>query len=288
MVKSSKTLVNVFGAGGFIGSNYVNKNKSIVNDRNDLVPKLEDCNQVLYLISTVDNYNVLTNPYVDIETNLTTLVRVLENFRKANKKGAVFNFVSSWFVYGDAELPAKETSPCNPKGFYSITKRAAEQLLISYCETYKLNYRILRLANVYGGEDKKFSKKKNAFTYLLNELKNNNDINLYDGGKFFRDFIHVEDVVNAMQLVIEKGELNEIYNISSGKKYSFLKLMQHAKKSFNSSSKFITIDQPEFHKIVQVKNMWLENVKLNNLGFVEKHCIYNYIESLKDEHQSFS
>lgn len=273
----------MFGGNGFIGSNFVLKYSSIVNEKNDLLPKLDQCKDMLYLISTVDNYHVKTNPYIDIETNLTTLVRVLENFRLANKKNAVFNFVSSWFVYGDVELPANEESYCNPKGFYSITKRAAEQLLISYCQTFGLNYRILRLANVYGGIDTKTSKKKNAFTYLLNEIQKGNDINLYDGGHFFRDFIHVEDVVDAIALIMDKGSLNEIYNISSGKKYKFLTLMEHAKKSFNSKSNFITIEQPEFHKIVQVKNMWLDNVKLCNLGFCEKHSIYRYIEGLKNE-----
>lgn len=278
-----KTLVNVFGGNGFIGSNFVAKYPSVVNEKNNLLPKLDQVNNLLYLISTVDNYNVKTNPFVDIETNLTTLIRVLENFRLANKEGAVFNFVSSWFVYGEVDLPATEESNCNPKGFYSITKRAAEQLLISYCQTFNLNYRILRLANVYGGVDTKTSKKKNAFTYLLSEIQKGNDINLYDGGHFYRDFIHVEDVVDAIALIMYKGSLNEVYNVSSGKKYKFLTLMQHAKKVFNSSSNFITIEQPEFHKIVQVKNMWLENMKLCNLGFSEKHSIYKYIEGLKNE-----
>ena len=92
----------------------------------------------VYFISTVDNYNVHTDMHIDINTNLNVLMDVLKSFRESSPD-AVFNFISSWFVYGNVPLPAKEDSHCNPRGFYSITKRAAEQMLISYCETFGLN-----------------------------------------------------------------------------------------------------------------------------------------------------
>ena len=100
-------MVNLFGK-GFICSYYSSIYPCVVNHRNDLVPKT---NNILYLISTTDNYNVKTNPYIDIETNLTTLIRVLENARQL--EDIVFNFASSWFVYGDVPLNADENSYCN-------------------------------------------------------------------------------------------------------------------------------------------------------------------------------
>ncbi len=162
-------LINIFGGKGFIGSTYAKLYpQSLVLDRNDYVPK--PMADILYFISTVDNYNVFTNPHLDIDTNLSLLVEVLENWRNNYPLG-VFNFISSWFVYGNVELPATENAPCNPQGFYSITKRAAEQLLISYCKTFNLKYRILRLPNVLGKGDTKVSKKKNAIQFLINEMK---------------------------------------------------------------------------------------------------------------------
>ena len=60
----------------------------------------------------------------------------------------------------NASLDTKESDYCDPTGFYSITKRAAEQLIISYCNTFNLKYRILRLTNIIGENDKKVSSQK--------------------------------------------------------------------------------------------------------------------------------
>ena len=146
----------IYGANGFIGSTYSNKYGGHCMGRNEISPP-DGTSKIAYFISTVDNYNVFTNPYVDIETNLIHLVRVLE---ACKGKDIDFTFISSWFVYGDVELPASEESYCNPKGFYSITKRAAEQILESYCKTFGLKYKIVRLSNVIGRNDRKVSKKK--------------------------------------------------------------------------------------------------------------------------------
>lgn len=270
-------MVNLFGK-GFIGTHYAEKYDCIVNHRNDMMPK---CDDVLYMISTTDNYNVYTNPYVDIDTNLTTLIRVLENCRL--RGNVTFNFVSSWFVYGQTESPFKEESHCNPKGFYSITKRAAEQLLISYCETFGINYRILRLANVIGPGDKGVSVKKNALTYLLRRIKNSEDIELYDNGDFTRDYIHVKDACDAIQLILEKGEMNTIYNVGTGELCRFADAIQYIISRTQSASKVISIEQKEFHKVVQTKSMQLDTSKLKALGFEPKYTMNQILDELIDE-----
>jgi nucleoside-diphosphate-sugar epimerase len=267
--------VNVFGGTGYIGSRYVEMyNNCVVNLRDDYKPQT---NNILYFISTVDNYNVFTNPHLDIDTNLTTLIKVLENI--TDKENTVFNFISSWFVYGDTELPARETSVCNPKGFYSITKRTAEQLLISYCQTYKIKYRILRLANVVGGKDTKTSAKKNALTFMIDQLKNNEPVKLYEGGQLYRDFIHIDDCVRAINMILTRGKVNEIYNVGNGIPVKLFDIIDFAKRLTNSQSVVSYIDTPEFHRIVQVKSMYMDNTKLQQLGYLPH---YGPIKILKD------
>lgn len=267
-------MVNLFGK-GFIGSYYTLLDDCIVNDRNDLTPKT---NKILYLISTTDNYNVKNNPYIDIETNLTTLIRVLENCKHV--KDIEFNFASSWFVYGDVNSHADENSYCNPKGFYSITKRAAEQLLISYCQTHNIKYRILRFANVLGPGDVKVSAKKNALTYLTRKIVNGEGVNLYDNGNFYRDYIHVKDLCSAIKMILENGEMNTIYNVGTGVPTLFKNAIDYVVSKSNSTSTITNIEQTDFHKTVQVKSFYMNCEKLRMLGFNPKYSIYDTLDSL--------
>lgn len=263
--------INVFGASGFIGSRFcqIHNEKVIIQNRNDYNPQT---NQILYFISTVDNYNIHENLHIDINTNLNVLMSVLENIDKKDKN-FVFNFVSSWFVYGKNEtLPFNEKySICNPTGFYSITKRAAEQLLISFCETFHIKYRIFRLANVLGEGDLKISRKKNALQYMIKCISQNDEIFLYDGGNAVRDYIYVDDVCNAILHCINNAPFNEIINIGSGKRTILRDIIHMAQTLSNSKSKINIIQPPHFHDVVQVKDSYLDVAKLNSYGF---KCTY--------------
>ena len=273
-------MISVYGSTGFIGSNFCKlyQDKVIKIPRDQKDPESDD---VLYFISTTDNYNVHSDPYIDINTNLTLLIETLE---KCKKENLVFNFISSWFVYGNILLkngiePIKEDSICNPKGFYSITKKAAEDLLISYCNTFNIKYRILRLCNIYG-KNASFSKKKNALQFLINELKYNRPIKLYHGGNFLRDFMHVDDTCKAIKTVLDKGKLNEIYNISNNEPVVFRDAIDHIVKKFKSNSVIENIEPPEFHKKVQVKDMYLNSQKLFDLGYTPSYNIFQGLDEI--------
>lgn len=267
--------ISVFGGTGFVGSTFCRKYpNSIIISRNETKPAT---NNILYLISTVDNYNVLTNPHIDIDTNLVHLMKVLENCKDID---ATFTFISSWFVYGKTELPANENSICNPKGFYSITKHTAEQLVESYCKTFNIKYKIIRLGNVVGKNDSKVSKKKNALQFLLNEIKENNKINLYNEGQFYRDYIDVEDVADGIKFIMDNGHNSEIYNLASGIPVLFKDIIDYAYNQLNSTSEIGVMEPTDFHKLVQVESMYLDTTKLNNLGFKPAKNIYQIIDNL--------
>ena len=275
-------MISVFGGTGFIGSRFCElyANEVCKIPRDIYKPSSKD---VLYFISTTSNYSVFDDLQIDIQTNLSVLMKVLENCKEKN---LVFNFISSWFVYGKTEdLPASENSVCNPKGFYSITKRCAEQLIISYCETFGIKYRILRLANVYGEGDVSVSKKKNALQFLIKEVVNDQDINLYDGGKNIRDFIYVDDVCQAIKMCISRANVNDIINVGSGQPHQFLDLMNYCLMKTKSKSKIISVMPTDFHNIVQVKNMYLDTTKLKELGFRQRVSISDGLDKIIQKYQ---
>lgn len=271
--------ISVYGSTGFIGSRFCKmyKNSIIEIPRNENKTKT---NNILYFISTVDNYNIHNDLYVDINTNLIKLMNVLESIKDI--KNVTFNFVSSWFVYGqNNEIPFKEDySKCNPTGFYSITKYAAEMLLKSFCETFNIKYRIFRLSNVLGEGDNKISKKKNALQFLIKEIVQNKDVHLYYGGEVLRDYIYIDDVCRGIKLCIDKAPLNEIINIGSGKPYRFLDLIKQAIEISKSESKIININATKFHNIVQVRHSYLDTTKIKKIGFKLKYDINKTIKTL--------
>jgi len=254
--------LSVYGATGFIGGTFCDlyPDEIVKIPREERKPLSKD---IIYFISTTTNSHVFEDLHKDVDTNLTVLMDVLEHCKDKN---ITFNFVSSAFVYGTDIIDAKEDDVCEPGGFYSITKRCAEQLLISYCKTFGVKYRILRIANVYG-DDKTVSAKKNVLKFLIGLMKEDKDLVLYDDGMQLRDYMHVSDICRAMKLVMEKGEINSIYNIVTGNPLPFKNIMEKARDFLGSKSKFNYVDYPEFNKIAQAYNYSVNGDKLKALGF---------------------
>jgi nucleoside-diphosphate-sugar epimerase len=255
--------LSVYGSTGFIGKNFIKffpGNKIIPREGRE--PKSND---ILYFISTTDNFNIMSDTSIDVNTNLSVLCEVL-NYCKS--EDIIFNFISSWFVYGNLDnLPANEKSNCDPRGFYSITKKCAEDLLISFSETFNCKYRVIRLCNVLGIGDENISNKKNVLTWMINKLKNNELIELYENGETSRDIMHVKDVCNAINLICTKGKTNEIYNVGSGKPISMGEFINLARYKLNSKSEIKYVNTPITQSKVVNKHFWMDNSKLKSLGF---------------------
>ena len=257
-------MISVFGATGFIGTEFCRQFANrFVQIKENPIPHT---NEILFLISTVDNYNVLTDPYVDIYTNEIMTIKVLEEARKKFGNDFTFNFVSTWFVYGDTVLPARENFVGHPKGFYSITKLAGEQLVSSYCETFGARYRILRLGSVLGVGDKKASLYKNAIQFLISEIAQNKKVEIYKDPSY-RDIIDVRDCVKAIEMVLHSNKYNEIINIGNGEAVNVRALLDKVAKDLGKKRNVSYIEVPEFHKQVQSKEFVMDISKIVGMGY---------------------
>jgi len=267
--------ISVYGATGFIGGTFCD----LYSDDVIKIPRDQrepESKNILYLISTISNYNVFDNLHLDVDTNLTVL---LDTLQYCKDNDLILNYVSTGFVYGPDIVYAKEDDPCDPRGFYSITKRTAEQLLISFCKTFDVKYRIMRIANVYG-QDKTISPKKNVLGFLIELMKQNDPITLYDDGMQLRDYMHVSDICRALKLVMDRGEVNQIYNIASGTALPFREIIEMVKKNLGSESELVSIETPKFNQIAQAKNFALNADKLKSLGFEQKISLEEGLQTL--------
>ncbi len=280
------TKISVFGAFGFVLGEFCRQfPREVIR-----IPKTElepASNKILYGISTVTNYEIFDSPTRDVETNLFHFMEVMDSCHRKYGKDFTITLISTWFVFGGGstkESPFTEESHCDPKGFYSITARCREQLLISYCETFKIKYKILRLANVLGAKDTKVSKKKNALQFLLDKIVHNEDIELYDGGNFYRDYIDVRDCARAIKIAMEKD--TPIVNISNGDSVRFKDLIDFSVKYAKSQSNvWEKLDKPEFHAVVQSKDIFLSNQKLKEMGYSPEFTIWDTLENIIDDYQ---
>ena len=134
-------------------------------------------------------------------------------------------FASTFTVYGDSKKKKlSEIEKCDPKSFYAISKYASEKYLINLCIKHKINWNILRFFNVYGPGQDLSRKDQGIVSIFLDILRNKNYISVNGSLKRFRDLVYIDDVIQALTLIIkDKQNKNQIYNVGTGKKTSIQK-----------------------------------------------------------------
>lgn len=149
---------------------------------------------------------------------------------KSQEKGVVYpnHREASFMDNGDFEvkligsgplelIATDEDSKIHPSSVYGITKQNQEQMIMTVCPTLGIAPVAFRYQNVYGPGQSL----KNPYTGILSifstQIKNGNSINIFEDGKESRDFVFVDDVVDATILGIEKEEANnQIFNVGTG------------------------------------------------------------------------
>lgn len=233
---------------------------------------LRDIDIIFHCASTVDNYNILSDPFIDVKTNLDGTIHLLEACKNIKKKPKII-YLSTYFVYGNVYErvgePVTELSPTEPLALYPATKLCAESIIKLYSRLYGIPYIICRLTNTYGENEDFRNKKKGALNYLIMKIIKNEPIDLYNSGKFLRDYIYVDDVVAAL-LFLEKRVKNDLFLVGYGKSELFSDIVNYTVSITKSKSKVRNIEPPEFHKVVGITNFVADTSKINELGWNPK------------------
>lgn len=161
----------------------------------------------------------MQNPKLDIDINIKGTLNLLELTREFKVKKFIFASTGG-ALYGEPEkLPCDEAHPILPLAPYGIDKEAAEHYIRIYSNAYKLDYVILRYANVYGPRQDPFGE-AGVVAIFTERMLEDKECFIFGNGEQKRDFVFVEDVANANLLALKYTPQNDtlpIFNIGTGK-----------------------------------------------------------------------
>ena len=169
----------------------------------------------------------VSHPMLVHDVNVNMTLNLLNYCVKAGIKR--FIFASSAAVYGILESKAIETIVCRPNSPYGASKLAIEDYLHAYRLTYGLETVMLRYFNVYG-KRQRYSDYSGVITIFVKKLLDGDSLTIFGDGTQVRDFVHVNDIVQANMLAMESDNaVGEMFNVGSGKITSIRELAEMLK-----------------------------------------------------------
>ena len=260
----------VTGGAGFIGSNLINK---LINNNSSIIMNIDKLNYASnrkfikkydnYFFSKIDLknhdlvdkviqdfnpdhiYHLAAESHVDrsiasprefIDSNIIGTFNLLESIRKNNLENKVtFQHISTDEVYGDLEISDKsftENSKFFPNSPYSASKASSDHLVRAWNKTFGIKTFISNCSNNFGpNQDKeKFIPK------IIFNLKHGKEIPVYGSGNQIRDWLYVEDHVDALIQISEKGEVGNTYNIGGNQECSNIEIINLIQDIFSKKN----------------------------------------------------
>lgn len=192
---------------------------------------LRDVDYVFHLAAIASVDLSMRRPDLVNRVNVTGTLNLLEESRRANVKR--FIFTSSCAVYGEpVKMPVDEEHPTRPLSPYGVSKLAAEHYCMIYHKVYGLETVVLRLFNVYGSRQER-SPYGGVISRFIERLRRKLPPIIFGDGTQTRDFIHVNDVVEALMLASKaKNCAGAILNIGSGSEISIREVAEKLIKIF--------------------------------------------------------
>tara|TARA_B100000787_G_C16199029_1_gene303342 strand:- start:5770 stop:6723 length:954 start_codon:yes stop_codon:yes gene_type:complete len=177
--------------------------------------------------------NSIKSPKDFINTNIIgtfNLLRLLNNKTK-------FIHISTDEVFGEAKNNKfTETTRYDPRSPYSATKASADHLVRAWSNTYNIKYNIINSSNNFGP----YQNKEKFIPVIINSILNQKKIPLYGNGKNIREWIYVDDFINAIDFLIKKNISDETFLIGSGFAVKNIEIVERITKIISKKFKIKT------------------------------------------------
>ena len=187
----------------------------------------------------------ITNPEIFVHSNVLGTVTLLDASRKYGVKR--YHQVSTDEVYGDLPLDRPdlfftETTPLHTSSPYSSSKASADLFVLAYHRTFGLPVTISRCSNNYGP----YHFPEKLIPLMISRALADEELPVYGKGENVRDWLHVSDHCQAIDLIIHKGRVGEVYNVGGHNERTNLEVVKTILKALNkpeSLIKYVT-DRP--------------------------------------------
>lgn len=207
-----------------IKDNVIIINKDI-RDQPAVAKAVKDKDFVFHLARQTDHILSLTDPFPDIDVNIRGTAVILEACKQYNPK-VRFIYAGTRGQYGkQVKLPVSETAPTNPRGMYEITNLTAEKMVQVYHDVHKIPSICLRLTNIYGPRSQMKHDHYGVVNWFVRLAMEDKTIPVYGDGKLKRDFLYIDDCIDAMLRVTSTPDCyGEVINVGRPTASDFLTL----------------------------------------------------------------
>ncbi|MHA1749529.1 MAG: NAD-dependent epimerase/dehydratase family protein, partial [Promethearchaeota archaeon] len=222
----------VTGGKGYLGSKLVLKLKEkgyeveIFDKPQDILNKKEieaatKGKDVVYHLAALAEINWTdAHPDITYDVNITGTRNVVE---ACAKHKALLNFISTCCIYGDPlEIPSKEDGLINPTDYYATTKAAGEWIVKGWHLSRGLQYNIVRMGTIYGPSTDPKMRGDMCIQKFIEKALKREKLTINGSGKQIRNYIHIDDAVDGLIAIIEKGIRNETINLAGAEQISVL------------------------------------------------------------------
>ena len=206
-----------------------------------------DIDRVVHFAAESHVDRSIRNPEIFVQTNVLGTA-VMLNCAKAAwelpdgsfKEGKKFLHVSTDEVYGslpdDDNAFFYETTPYDPHSPYSASKASSDMLVKAYMDTYHFPANITNCSNNYGP----FQFPEKLIPLIINNALHGKKLPVYGDGKNVRDWLYVEDHCKAIDLIIHKGRVGEVYNVGGHNEKQNIEIVKIICKELGKPESLIT------------------------------------------------
>jgi UDP-glucose 4-epimerase len=220
---------------------------------------------IFHLAGQLTSYESFEKPLYDVDVNSKSTIVLLEAVRKLRTPCRFILGSTFWVVGRSKGVPVNEETPCHPLNVYAANRLASEHYCKIYNEVYDVDSLVMRLTNTFGIKEQHDNLRKAALNGLIYKGYKGQTIQIYNEGKFFRDYIYSSDVVTAAEIIMEKGKAGECYFAGTGVKTWFYEIGQWLEEL--TTGKVVYVESPDYHNRINVGNIVVDNTKIRSLGW---------------------